>query len=559
MSLFPIDVCKDGIICKSVTSLRRNVWGYIDFGDTTNNTVIIPWDKELDTLPIACFQYKIGRCGSTLLSNMLEIDPVWKIIEKFPFGRIEKWHTKCSKSQDEILKRVLDCLSVKENNDQKWCYFNLMSQDLFKRNMFKRVAPSIDEFYLWRHPKEVANSLKLTPPDWYSHWNSIDEYITAVIKCVPDDMNVWYFGHVLCMLLPYWLYKKSNIELTPEKITKMKQKMKYNGKTNSTFKHDRNLNNKFSDINRKYSYNKNVIDFENIHPPHKYLYDMATSIKTLDFGKLNKKNIGATLHQSTEPYIIHNCKKLDEFTPLDGIKACGKQFPALKADNENYFIWHPKSVINSFEEKYVPASKWILTKLDRRPDRQTYIVTGAIKEYRKKFSLDFIPKPDGITSWSNPTMRISHKGARTCAHYDDTWSYSINLKGKKTVLFFSPEQTEKLCPLNNKSIMFRRVLANIAYFDPTRFPIEFDKIVKADIEPGVLLYFPPGWAHYFVTNEDATISVGWLNDNGGTKKQLVMSNPDTTLIDKITSEQYPYFHKFRIRKSVSKPSRFPLR
>ena len=94
MSLFPIDVCKDGIICKSVTSFRKEGRRNIDFGDTTNNTVIIPWDKELDTLPIACFQYKIGRCGSTLLSNMLEIDPVWKIIEEFPFGIIEKCQLK---------------------------------------------------------------------------------------------------------------------------------------------------------------------------------------------------------------------------------------------------------------------------------------------------------------------------------------------------------------------------------------------------------------------------------------------------------------------------------
>ena len=62
-----------------------------------------------------------------------------------------------------------------------------------------------------------------------------------------------------------------------------------------------------------------------------------------------------------------------------------------------------------------------------------------------------------------------------------------------------------------------------------------------------------------VTSGSGSYSYEWLNDNGGTKKQLVMSNPDTTLIDKITSEQYPYFHKFRIRKSVSKPSRFPLR
>ena len=83
-SLFPIDYTETGIVCHEIPKtlhLRK----YTNIQSTTKK--LITWNDTLETLSVPFFQYKIARCGSTLLSNILATDPRWKIVSE-PFARI---------------------------------------------------------------------------------------------------------------------------------------------------------------------------------------------------------------------------------------------------------------------------------------------------------------------------------------------------------------------------------------------------------------------------------------------------------------------------------------
>ena len=70
-------------------------------------------------------------------------------------------------------------------------------------------------------------------------------------------MIVFYYGHILYFLLPYWLYKCLKLKLSNEIVNSMRSVMKRNAKyPYQTFKNDINNSNLYDDISYLYSYNK---------------------------------------------------------------------------------------------------------------------------------------------------------------------------------------------------------------------------------------------------------------------------------------------------------------
>jgi len=510
MSLVPIDFNINGILCKKVNAedhLRKST-----FRKGTTSLVTIKWDEEVEgALPISFVQYKIGRCGSTLLSNMLETDPMWKIVSEpgILTSILHGGTERVNKPVAVVLKKALECLSVRQNEDQKYCYIDLFSQCIFKYKIFRTACPDIPEFFLWRHPKEVATSLRRSLPGWYRQYKNINEYIEAIISTVPDDMTVFYYGHVTQFQLPYWLYKQLDIDLSEEKITKMKEAMKKDAKNpNKNFTKDLNDTDMFKAMNKEYSYNPKIINFEAKHPPHAYIYSLATDIEQYDLFT-DGETIAERMKIKDRPFVINNFNELSYITPWNLQEHFDtKDLEALKATRENYFVWHERNERNCKQIE----SKWVNTSLDKwRRDPSLYVVTSVFKDKSHK-GFNFIPPFVKAYSSQMAGLRISYKGAITCAHYDGGHTLVTNIWGKKTVLLFPPDITEQLVIYPENSALSRRVVANVTYFNPVQYPIDFSRVIRVTMEPGQMLFFPAFWAHYFVTDENGTITLNWRMD-----------------------------------------------
>jgi len=553
ISLLPFDIDNDGIICyeiKKIFNFRKN----IIFNPIRKR--IIKWDEKIkNKLKVPYLQYKIGRCGSRLLSNMLATDPIWKIVSEpvilnSILNKINNNKNVIKKPIDIILKKIIDILSIKENDNQRFCYIDLTSQNIFHYNLLKKTFPNKIHFFIWRHPKEVATSLRRNPPGWWESYDHIGQYIDKIIKNIPDDMIVFYYGHILYFLLPYWLYKCLKLNLSNEIVNSMRSVMKRNAKyPYKTFKNDINNSNLYDDISYLYSYNKKIIDFEINHPPYQFIYNSAKDMLNYDFEK-NKKEILNNIKEAKIPFIINNYKEASHVKPfkikkyIENINDLG-----LKAKRENYFVYSRPRVlskdinIEGWNEEI--ESTWEKINFnDWEKDPSLYMISDIIIDKNnnddlKYFSFPFINKLP-IENF-NPRIRISHKGAVTCAHFDPLDSLILNLHGTKKILLFPPNLTEKLLVYPDNIRLARRVVSNISYFDPTRFDIDFSKVYRVILQPGQILFFPKFWAHLFVTQEEGTISLNWRikNDEYYYPYQI----PSKELVKFITSEQYPYYHK----------------
>jgi len=86
----------------------------------------------------------------------------------------------------------------------------------------------------------------------------------------------------------------------------------------------------------------------------------------------------------------------------------------------------------------------------------------------------------------------------------------------------------------------RRIIANIAYFNPALFPkVDLTKAYRATIRAKEMLYFPPGWCHFFITEEEETLSLGWRVD----QQKLNIRFPSLKTLQSLTEAQMPDYHK----------------
>jgi len=556
-SLFPIDYTEKGIVCHEIPKtlhLRK----YTKILSTTKK--LITWNDTLETLSVPFFQYKIARSGSTLLSNILATDPRWKIVSE-PFARIPCFlqllesYKKQEQSQFFILQKILEILAIKESPEQQFCYIDLSSLYIFHSNIFKQVFPKVTHYFLWRHPKNVASSLARNPPPWKPRFMDIGEYIEKTMHAIPDDMIVFYYGHIIQFLLPYWIYTSVGLDLlTDVPGTKMRSILQRDAKDpNRPFQRKAVP----PRIEYKYSYNDTIIDFELRHPPWKYIYNCAQDVPTFSFSD----ELSLSMDHIKKGIMPMLLKDYTEIPDMDISKICGKQpLWILKAQRENYFVYGNRSslrypiTLGSWERGNY--SSW---KLDCKAYISDPISEFAISSeesvlfhpplmdnlHCKKKINNTCKKPNcqcrGRIDY--PIIRISHKGSVSCAHMDLERSLLYNVRGQKTVLLFSPEQSEKLGIYPEPLVLARRIVANIAYFNPTLFPtVDLTKAYRATIRAKEMLYFPPGWCHFFITEEEETVSLGWRLDEQRLDKQKI-KYPSLSTLQMLTEAQMPDYHK----------------
>lgn len=139
---------------------------------------------------------------------------------------------------------------------------------------------------------------------------------------------------------------------------------------------------------------------------------------------------------------------------------------------------------------------------------------------------DYCALADGesvrINAWLGPQGTVSP------LHYDPEHNLLAQVVGRKRILLFPPSDSCRLYPAEG------RMLQNTSQIDPevvdaTRFPLAADlRPIQAVLEPGDMLYIPPGWWHH-VRSLSPSFSVSfWFGGSSAPQlgKRERKSSPD---------------------------------
>ncbi|PRW56320.1 lysine-specific demethylase 8 [Chlorella sorokiniana] len=103
---------------------------------------------------------------------------------------------------------------------------------------------------------------------------------------------------------------------------------------------------------------------------------------------------------------------------------------------------------------------------------------------------------------------VGPQGAVSPTHYDTSHSFLTQIRGRKRMLFWSPDQLPSLYCYPDTHLLRRRSRVNMhAPLDASKFPL-FARAAAAEalLEPGDVVFFPSRWAHY-TESLDCSISV----------------------------------------------------
>lgn len=486
-----------------------------------------------DKIEKVVFQYKVARCGSTLLSNMLENDKTWKIIsEPGIFGKIAKTE---GINKEIYLRKLLEIYSIKESTYQTHCYIDFNSQMFFNERTLSNVFPHIPKFYLYRRPVEVAQSLDAKSPGWLKNYKNTKEYLKKVCSC-DMNMRVHYYRNILSMQVVDWLYKENDKKLTSELYNSMKSTLNFYSKdtqTNYTDKPEttqKNVDSKY----KEYFYDETFTNFFISNPPYKFLEEGSNKIEKLDWLK-DKKKVLRLIDRGTTPVVISNISLGADL--IQTRKIWNKKLSGLRATRENYFIWHKK--IKKEIDGYELFSRWGKKTFDEwTHTKDMYLVMGSDISSTEHQLFDHFLKKENE---KNGHLRISHNGAVTCEHYDSGDTILYVGGGKKKMHLLEPDVSNHLGTYAGNHPLNRRLIPNLMYLDTFKYDINKKQIWWGEMDEGELIYFPGKWAHLTITEKENTWSINFRRSSTETRK--ITGHKDLKHIRDIENTLHPYLRK----------------
>lgn len=123
--------------------------------------VLADWAIELDTIEPTAFIFHISRCGSTLISQMLGMQPSNIILSEVPFFddllRYGKMHD-CMDALLPQLKAAVALYGANRNGKYKQLFIKTDSWHIHFYKELRALYPDVPFFLLYRKPDEVLRS-----------------------------------------------------------------------------------------------------------------------------------------------------------------------------------------------------------------------------------------------------------------------------------------------------------------------------------------------------------------------------------------------------------------
>ena len=127
----------------------------------SNTDVLAEWAKEMDTVEPTAFIFHISRCGSTLISQMLGMQPSNIILSEVPFFddmlRYGKKHN-CMPSILPQLQAAVSIYGANRTGNYERLFIKTDSWHIHFYKELRALYPAVPFFLLYRKPDEVLRS-----------------------------------------------------------------------------------------------------------------------------------------------------------------------------------------------------------------------------------------------------------------------------------------------------------------------------------------------------------------------------------------------------------------
>jgi len=127
----------------------------------SSTEVLVDWVKEMDVIEPTAFIFHISRCGSTLISQMLSLQPANIILSEVPFFddllRFGK-RNDCMPVILPQLKAAIGLYASKRNKNHQQLFIKTDSWHIHFYKELRALYPAVPFFLLYRKPDEVLRS-----------------------------------------------------------------------------------------------------------------------------------------------------------------------------------------------------------------------------------------------------------------------------------------------------------------------------------------------------------------------------------------------------------------
>jgi hypothetical protein len=123
--------------------------------------VLADWVKEIDVIEPTAFIFHISRCGSTLISQMLGMQPGNIVLPEVPFFDDLLRYGKKQGCMPEILpklKAAIGLYGAKRNESHQLLFIKTDSWHIHFYKELRALYPTVPFFLLYRKPDEVLRS-----------------------------------------------------------------------------------------------------------------------------------------------------------------------------------------------------------------------------------------------------------------------------------------------------------------------------------------------------------------------------------------------------------------
>ena len=127
----------------------------------SSTDVLIDWVNEIDFIEPTAFIFHISRCGSTLISQLLGLQPGNIILSEVPFFDDLLRYGKKQNCMSEILPQLKAAVALygsKRNEKQERLFIKTDSWHIHFYKELRALYPNVPFFLLYRKPDEVIRS-----------------------------------------------------------------------------------------------------------------------------------------------------------------------------------------------------------------------------------------------------------------------------------------------------------------------------------------------------------------------------------------------------------------
>ncbi|MCX6316805.1 MAG: hypothetical protein NTW29_05920 [Bacteroidetes bacterium] len=133
------------------------------FRQTSLLDMLPAWSKNLKTATPAAIVFHLSRCGSTLVTQSLCLDPEHIVLSEVPFFdeilRIPyKGHTIADEQLEQWLMAAVDFHAQKRNGTEKRLFIKTDCWHIFFYEKLRKLFPAVPFIFLYRKPDEVLQS-----------------------------------------------------------------------------------------------------------------------------------------------------------------------------------------------------------------------------------------------------------------------------------------------------------------------------------------------------------------------------------------------------------------